>query len=162
MTLTFLATGEPTPDAELGTARITDTGLMKAGRRQVYSAKNYLGKPKWIITSHEPDARETARHMLDDDFAFAAHFLPSLAVRSSRYREAPTDLWKKLNEAPFSRYRNEGIVVVRPCMIPYLVVTLTQNYPNAREIRGFVEGRHFSYGEAIRVSGGTEPRIELY
>lgn len=162
MTITFLGTGEPTPDAELGTAHLTDTGLMKAGRRQVYGAKNYLGKPKWIITTHEPDARETARHMLGDDFASAAYFLPSLAAKSPRYREAPTDLWLKLNEAPFSRHRNQGIIVVRPCMIPHLVVTLTRNYPNAVEIRELVESHHFSYGEAIRVSGGAEPRIELY
>lgn len=162
MTLTFLATGEPTPDAEYGRAHVTDTGLMKAGRRQIRTACGYLGKPAWVITTYEPDARESALHALGRDFASNTHFLPSLSAGSPHFRQAPTELWYTLQGERFADHKDDGFIVVRPCQMPRLIIAFTSNFPNARKIREKIASRHFEYGQAVRIRGGNRPQIKFF
>jgi hypothetical protein len=162
MTLTFLAAGEPTIDAVLGRTGTIDIGLTKQGRRQVKIASTYVKQPEWLITSHEPDTRESARILLGSDFARKTHFLPELRIDFPRPNDRPVALWKFLQNEPFRRPGKHIVILVRSGLINQTVRQFFTSYSNASKICRLMDRTSFDYGGAVKIDCGPRHRVTLF
>lgn len=160
--LFFIAAGKPTFDAALGKARPSDQGLTKEGRRQVKRALEYLKLPEWLITSNEPDTRESARIMLGEEFAHRALFLPELSIDFTRPKDRPIALWKLFQDDSLRSCQKPVAVLVRSGLINQMVTQFCVNYPNFERIQELMDRTFFDFGSAVCIDLGARPRVTLY
>lgn len=151
MTLTFLAAGEPTIDTSMGRAGTIGPGLTEKGRNQIKNAANYVGKPALVLTSYEPDTRESARILLENDFGVKTHFLPELQIDFPRPDKRPIALWNFLQSKDFWKRDQSIVVLVRSDVINPIVRGFCVNYQNFLTVQRLMDCTFFSYGNSISV-----------